>query len=68
MIDRKMTKQYLEDYAVGQVYHSGRLRIDREQIIAFATQFDSQPYHLDENAARKQFFAGSRQAAGIPLH
>jgi acyl dehydratase len=58
MIDRKMTKQYLEDYAVGQVYHSGRLRTDREQIIAFATQFDPQPYHLDENAARKSVFRG----------
>ena len=66
MIDWKMTKQYLEDYAVGQVYHSGRLRIDREQIIAFATQFDPQPYHLDEDAARKSVL-GSRQAAGIPL-
>jgi acyl dehydratase len=58
MIDRKMTKQYLEDYAVGQVYHSGSLRIDREQIIAFAAQFDPQPYHLDENAARKSVFRG----------
>jgi acyl dehydratase len=58
MIDRKMAKQYLEDYAVGQVYHSGRLRIDRNQIIAFATQFDPQPYHLDEDAARKSVFGG----------
>jgi acyl dehydratase len=58
LIDRKMTKQYLEDYAVGQVYHSGRLRIDREQIIAFAAQFDPQPYHLDEDAARKSVFRG----------
>src|SRR5262245_11662732 len=58
MIDRKMTKQYLEDYAVGQVYHSGRLQIDREQIIAFAAQFDPQPYHLDEDAARKSVFRG----------
>jgi acyl dehydratase len=58
MIDRNMTKQYLEDDAVGQVYHSGRLRINREQIIAFATQFDPQPYHLDENVARKSVFRG----------
>jgi acyl dehydratase len=58
LLDRKMTKQYLEDYAVGQVYHSGRLRIDREQIIAFAAQFAPQPYHLDEDAARKSVFRG----------
>ena len=54
----KVTKQYLEDYAVGQVYRSGRLRIDKDQIIAFATQFDPQPYHLDEQAARKSVFGG----------
>jgi acyl dehydratase len=53
-----VTKQYLEDYAVGQVYRSGRLRIDKDQIIAFATQFDPQPYHLDEQAARKSVFGG----------
>jgi acyl dehydratase len=53
-----MTKQYLEDYAVGQLYRSGRLRIDKEQIITFAAQFDPQPYHLDEEAARKSVFGG----------
>ena len=53
-----MTVQYLEDFAVGQVYRSGRLRVDREQILAFARQFDPQPYHLDEEAARKSAFGG----------
>jgi acyl dehydratase len=53
-----MTRQYLEDFAVGQVYHSGRLRVDKAQILAFAAQFDPQPYHLDEEAARKSVFGG----------
>jgi acyl dehydratase len=53
-----MTKQYLEDFAVGQIYHSGRLWVDKEQILAFARQFDPQPYHLDEEAARKSVFGG----------
>jgi acyl dehydratase len=53
-----MTVQYFEDYAVGQVYHSGRRRIDKEQIIAFAKQFDPQPYHLDEEAAQNSPFKG----------
>ena len=52
------TKQYLEDYAVGQIYRTGRLRIDKNQIMAFATQFDPQFYHLDEDAARKSVFGG----------
>jgi acyl dehydratase len=51
-----MTELYLEDFAVGQVYNTGRLRVDREQIQAFAKQFDPQPYHLDEEAARRSVF------------
>ena len=53
-----MTKQYLDDFAAGQVYRSNRLRVDKEQILAFAAQFDPQPYHLDEEAARKSVFKG----------
>jgi acyl dehydratase len=53
-----MTEQYLEDYAVGQTYMSGRYRVDKDQIFAFAREFDPQPYHLDEEAARKSPFRG----------
>jgi acyl dehydratase len=53
-----MSRQYLEDFAIGQVYHSGRLRVDKDQIMAFAAQFDPQSYHLDEEAARKSVFVG----------
>jgi acyl dehydratase len=54
----KMSQHYLEDFAVGQVYGTGRLRIDRERITTFAAQFDPQPFHLDDNAARETIFAG----------
>lgn len=53
-----MSKRYLDDFAVGQVYGSGRIRVDKTQIIAFATQFDPQPFHLDEEAARQSAFGG----------
>jgi acyl dehydratase len=53
-----MTGQYLEDFTAGQVYRSGRLRVDKDQIIAFARQFDPQSYHLDEEVARKSVFGG----------
>jgi acyl dehydratase len=53
-----MTEQYLEDYAVGQIYMSGRRRVDKDQIFAFAREYDPQPYHLDEEAARKSPFRG----------
>ena len=53
-----MTERYLEDFAVGQTYGSGRLRIDKERIKAFAAEFDPQPFHLDEEAARDTIFRG----------
>ena len=65
-----MTERYFEDFTVGQVYRSGRLRVDKEQIIAFATQFDPQPYHLDEDAARKSAFKRPKRlkkASSSPL-
>jgi acyl dehydratase len=53
-----MTVHYLEDFAVGQVFNTGRLRVDKEQIFAFAQQFDPQPFHLDEEAALQSPFQG----------
>ena len=43
-----MTARYLEDFTVGQTFGSGRLRIDEEQIRRFASEFDPQPFHLDD--------------------
>jgi len=54
----KMNEFYLEDFSVGQTFRSGPLRIDKEQIKAFAAEFDPQPFHLDEEAARKSIFGG----------
>jgi acyl dehydratase len=53
-----MTERYLEDFAVGQVFNSARTHVDKEQIVAYAKQFDPQPFHLDEEAARKSPFQG----------
>jgi acyl dehydratase len=53
-----VTVQYLEDYAVGQIYQSGRHRVDKAQIVAFAEEFDPQFYHLDEEAAKNSPFKG----------
>jgi acyl dehydratase len=53
-----MKQQYLEDYAVGQVYLSGRKRVSKEEMIAFAKEFDPQFYHLDEVAALQSPFKG----------
>jgi acyl dehydratase len=53
-----MTRRYLEDFAVGQTFSSGRLRIDKERIKIFAAEFDPQPFHIDEEQARDTMFEG----------
>jgi acyl dehydratase len=54
----QLSERYLEDFAVGQTFNSGRLRIDKERVLAFAAEFDPQPFHLDEAAARHSIFGG----------
>src|ERR1700682_6291097 len=54
----KMTGRYLEDFAAGQTFRSGRLLIDKERIKTFGAEFDPQPFHLDEEAARETIFGG----------
>ena len=54
----QLSERYLEDFVVGQTFGSGRLRIDGERALAFAAEFDPQPFHLDEAAARRSIFGG----------
>ncbi|HLJ46752.1 MAG TPA: MaoC family dehydratase [Bryobacteraceae bacterium] len=49
---------YLEDLEVGQKFTSGSYRMDEERIKEFAAEFDPQPFHLDEAAARNSLFKG----------
>jgi acyl dehydratase len=49
---------YLDDLQVGQRFISKTHLVDEAQIKAFASQFDPQPFHLDENAARDSLFSG----------
>ena len=49
---------YLEDLYVGQRFTSGAHAVDEAQIKTFAGQFDPQPFHLDDAAARSTLFAG----------
>ena len=50
--------RYLEDFSPGQRFVSGRLRVERDRIKSFAAEFDPQPFHLDEEAARCSLFGG----------
>ena len=50
--------QYFEDFEEGQTFHSGRLRIEADEIKRFAADFDPQPFHLDDESARATIFGG----------
>jgi len=49
---------YLEDLHVGQTFVSGSVTLTADEIKAFARQFDPQPFHLDEEAAKDSLFGG----------
>lgn len=49
---------YWEDFSSGEVVEIGRHTFTQEEIIAFATQFDPQPFHTDPDAARSTFYGG----------
>jgi acyl dehydratase len=49
---------YLDDLAVGAEFRSADHRLDADQIIAFASEFDPQPFHIDPVAAQNTFFRG----------
>jgi acyl dehydratase len=51
-------KFYFEDFEAGSVAQSGPKLVTREEIIAFASQFDPQPMRLDEEAARASMLGG----------
>ena len=49
---------YFEDVQVGDTERFGRYEVTREEIIEYARQFDPQPFHLDEEAAKASMFGG----------
>jgi acyl dehydratase len=54
---------YFEDLEIGAAYALGSHTFQREEIIDFARRYDPQPFHLDEEAARKSLF-GALSASG----
>ncbi|HEY2911951.1 MAG TPA: MaoC family dehydratase [Candidatus Angelobacter sp.] len=55
---KKSQGLYLEDLQIGQRFVSGTHHMNETKIKAFATEFDPQPFHLDEVAARASVFGG----------
>ena len=44
---------YFEDFPLGEVVEYGDRVVTAEEIVEFAREFDPQPFHLDEAAARE---------------
>ena len=49
---------YLEDVFVGQKFVTGTHALSAAAIKAFARDYDPQPFHTDEGAAKDSFFGG----------
>ena len=50
--------KYLEDFIVGQVTSFPPRTVSEDEIIAFARDYDPQPFHLDKEAAKQSLFGG----------
>ena len=50
--------RWFEDYVPGAVHDLGSVVVDEQEVIAFARQFDPQPFHLDKERAEKSTFGG----------
>lgn len=51
-------KYYWEDFPVGETVEFGEKHVTKEEILEFASEFDPQPFHLDEEAAKQSILGG----------
>jgi len=49
---------YWEDFKFGEVLQYGAYHVTREEILEFASEFDPQANHTDEEAAKKSLLGG----------
>jgi len=51
-------RYYWEDFPAGLVRDIGSFAVTREAVLAFAHEFDPQPFHTDDEAAQASLFGG----------
>ena len=61
-----MNATYFDDISVGWRRQIGTWALAREEVIAFARQWDPQPFHVDEQAARESIY-GELTASSLHL-
>jgi acyl dehydratase len=52
------TQYYLEDASAGDILELGSRTVSEAEILAFARDFDPQPFHIDPEAAAHSIFGG----------
>ncbi|WP_107991838.1 MaoC family dehydratase [Breoghania corrubedonensis] len=52
------TERYFEDFSSGEIITLGPRIVEAGEIVEFASEFDPQPFHLDEEAGRKSLLGG----------
>jgi acyl dehydratase len=57
-MNEKRQTLHWEDFEVGRTVPLGEKQVTREEIVAFAAEFDPQPFHLDEVAAKDTMLGG----------
>jgi acyl dehydratase len=50
--------EWFDDLKVGMRFKSGEATVSKEDILRFASEFDPQPFHTDEEAAKHTVFKG----------
>ncbi len=50
--------RYFEDFTEGQVFDLGERSVSEEEILAFARDFDPQPFHIDTEKAKTSLYGG----------
>src|SRR5215207_8031308 len=53
-----MPRLHFEDFRPGAADIPGSIAVTAEEIVAFAREFDAQPFHIDEDAAKRSFAGG----------
>ena len=61
-----MTERYLEDFAIGQAFGSGKIRINKERAKAFAAEFDRSLSTSMRRRRAARSSMGWLRAAGTP--
>jgi acyl dehydratase len=53
-----MNLLHVDDFEAGQVFELGQHKFTQNEILTFATEFDPQPFHIDEAAAAQSNYGG----------